>query len=434
MAVLEVLAANKIATTVGVAGILGGGGLAATQMDGGVPVPEQLFDTCAAPAVVYEVQSGDSLWAISDMASTSIGAVISLNEISEHSVIHSGQDICLPGVTDELASDADVDDTVLYGTEQDCLPYDSILAKIGNGDNAFDAAEIELVQRALVNAGADIPVDGDYGPMTKDAVRAFQAENDMEVDCEIGGQTWNGTDSHDGLSSYVDPLEGQTPGPVGGATTAGEGGVSVAFVQGRLNERLGDYGYPAMAIDGDEGPVTKRAECAALELTGRNEHRNGLNTDDREHVSVTEFTLPEELRGLGGNVIGVSETCQVEYVVQNGDLKFIFPVSTSKENDTPNGTHTSYAYRPGWHVSSLSPEGTQPNMDNSLYFAISGQGNGIAVHGSNNVPTYPASSDCVRVKPADHNRVVDLFGLPHEGSYRSYNGVTVKVWGDYFNG
>ncbi|MDP2314582.1 MAG: peptidoglycan-binding protein [Pseudomonadota bacterium] len=49
---------------------------------------------------------------------------------------------------------------------------------------------IELLQERLVDRGAAIEVDGEYGPATRDAVRAFQTAAHLEVDGMVGPKTW----------------------------------------------------------------------------------------------------------------------------------------------------------------------------------------------------------------------------------------------------
>ena len=47
------------------------------------------------------------------------------------------------------------------------------------------------IQVALRNAGFyKGQIDGDIGPLTKEAIREFQAENNLVVDGEIGLKTW----------------------------------------------------------------------------------------------------------------------------------------------------------------------------------------------------------------------------------------------------
>lgn len=55
------------------------------------------------------------------------------------------------------------------------------------GDQGRDVAEI---QGQLVNLGYDVPADGDYGPATADAVKAFQSSQGMKADGAVGSSTY----------------------------------------------------------------------------------------------------------------------------------------------------------------------------------------------------------------------------------------------------
>jgi len=57
--------------------------------------------------------------------------------------------------------------------------------------NSSDPGEIELLQRALMNQGFEIAVDGVFGPKTAAAVRTFQANHELTVDGVVGKITWN---------------------------------------------------------------------------------------------------------------------------------------------------------------------------------------------------------------------------------------------------
>lgn len=57
------------------------------------------------------------------------------------------------------------------------------------GDKGPDVKEI---QQKLKTLGLyDAPADGDFGPKTEMAVKAFQADNNLLVDGIVGPQTWN---------------------------------------------------------------------------------------------------------------------------------------------------------------------------------------------------------------------------------------------------
>ena len=49
---------------------------------------------------------------------------------------------------------------------------------------------VKIMQHYLVEAGADIAVDGIFGPITRQAVLAFQGSAGLAVDGIVGPQTW----------------------------------------------------------------------------------------------------------------------------------------------------------------------------------------------------------------------------------------------------
>jgi cell wall-associated NlpC family hydrolase len=55
------------------------------------------------------------------------------------------------------------------------------------GDQGSEVAEI---QGQLIELGYDLDADGDYGPATEEAVKAFQAKSGLEVDGLVGENTY----------------------------------------------------------------------------------------------------------------------------------------------------------------------------------------------------------------------------------------------------
>jgi len=95
-------------------------------------------------------------------------------------------------------------------------------------------AAVREVQALLVRAGYALNVDGDFGPSTRDAVKAFQQAHGITVDGVVGPQT-------QAALSAVPRFEGETPGQVGITETpeakegvgglVGAGGVEIARQQ-----------------------------------------------------------------------------------------------------------------------------------------------------------------------------------------------------------
>lgn len=100
-------------------------------------------------------------------------------------------------------------------------------------------ADVTRIQRELKAAGINPgPIDGDFGPLTKAAVVAYQKKYRLTVDGIVGPQTWGKM-----LSDGFDPA-GSRPGGTGG--TGGVGGTpgpSSNKVATMLNEARSHLGY-----------------------------------------------------------------------------------------------------------------------------------------------------------------------------------------------
>ncbi len=66
------------------------------------------------------------------------------------------------------------------------------------------------------------------------------------------------------------------------------------------------------------------------------------------------------------------------------------------------------------------------NMYKPIYFD-----NGQAIHGASNVPTYPASKGCARLRVENQDQLIDWLGLTDSGPIYSVStiGLAVTVQG-----
>jgi peptidoglycan hydrolase-like protein with peptidoglycan-binding domain len=94
--------------------------------------------------------------------------------------------------------------------------------------------DVRTIQFSLNAHGQSLVVDGDFGPLTKTGVRAFQATKGLASDGIVGGQTW--------------------PTLVIQVSSGGRG-VAVKAVQSQIASR----GASPLAIDGIFGPDTLTA-------------------------------------------------------------------------------------------------------------------------------------------------------------------------------
>jgi len=136
--------------------------------------------------------------------------------------------------------------------------------------------EVEELQRRLVAAGVATDVDGDYGPGTEKAVRAFQKANGMQVDGVVGAETAAAIDRSGPNTPQTTTTTGPVPAPTTDTTPApehtpapaewarvlagrltlqhGARGPVVRYLQKQLNKA----GF-AVDVDGDFGAGTQRA-------------------------------------------------------------------------------------------------------------------------------------------------------------------------------
>ena len=106
---------------------------------------------------------------------------------------------------------------------------------------------VRQLQAALKEAGHDPgPIDGDFGPATEAAVRAFQQEKGITVDGVVGAITWLNIDE-DAVFSHPVLRRGATGNAVR-----------------RVQKRLTLAGYDAGGVDGIFGSATEPA-CKALQ-------------------------------------------------------------------------------------------------------------------------------------------------------------------------
>jgi peptidoglycan hydrolase-like protein with peptidoglycan-binding domain len=121
---------------------------------------------------------------------------------------------------------------------------------------------VRQLQEALKEAGHDPgPVDGEFGPATEAAVRAFQQEKEIAVDGVVGDITWLNIDE-DAVFSHPVVRRGSTGLAVrrvqkrltlAGYDTGGVDGIFGANTESAVKKFQKDFG---LAQDGIVGPKT----------------------------------------------------------------------------------------------------------------------------------------------------------------------------------
>lgn len=171
----------------------------------------------------------------------------------------------------------------------------------------------------------------------------------------------------------------------------------------RVQLRLMQLGFWVQSADGDYGLTTRQGVMAFQKYMGF-ESPDG-KVDDQTARALTSETVRPHARANSGTLVEVDKGKQLLYFVIDGKTEWILNASTGNgeaytESDqntpgevitgvslTPSGLHEVNRQRPdGWW------EGDLGEIYRPKYFV-----GGVAVHGSNSIPNYPASHGCVRV-------------------------------------
>jgi peptidoglycan hydrolase-like protein with peptidoglycan-binding domain len=181
-----------------------------------------------------------------------------------------------------------------------------------------------------------------------------------------------------------------------------------------LQKRLAELGYWNGKADGNFGGRTQQAVYALQKAADLG--RDGV-VGPKTQRALDKGVRPKA-RSTSGRVIEISKKRQLLMLVEDGEVTEIFNTSTgSYENyehdgrtylaDTPNGRFTVSRQIDGWRNAPLGM------LWRPKYF-----NGGIAVHGANSVPPYPASHGCARLSIAAMNHLWSTDKIP----------LKTKVW------
>lgn len=190
-------------------------------------------------------------------------------------------------------------------------------------------------------------------------------------------------------------------------------GAATALVQ----ERLLQLGFWNSAADGKYGLTTKQAVMAfqkyiGLEATG--------SVDDATAQYLTQF--PEKAHGTAdtGDLVEVDKAKQLLFIIRGGMTIMVLNTSTGngqpyeeEDKNSPGEMQTGVALTPDglWKVYRERAEGWWEGDLGEIYRPKYFRG-GIAVHGSNSIPNYPASHGCVRISVPAMDMIWDLELMP----------------------
>ena len=176
-----------------------------------------------------------------------------------------------------------------------------------------------------------------------------------------------------------------------------------------LQNRLAALGFWVQAADGSYGLTTTQAVMAFQKWKGL----PATTVVDSATAAAlnTEFCRPAAGRN-SGTLLEVDKGKQIAYLIQNGQMKYVWNVSTGNgksydEEDqkaagnrvigiaiTPTGTFNTYR-----QSDVVRYEGDLGSLYRPKFIV-----GGVAIHGAPKVPNFPASHGCVRVV----NPVMDL--------------------------
>jgi hypothetical protein len=146
-----------------------------------------------------------------------------------------------------------------------------------------------------------------------------------------------------------------------------------------LDRRLSELHFALGGVDGYYGQDDFDAVVAFQKLHGF--PRTGT-VDARVWGELQRAQVPRA-RHPRGNHVEVSKGRQVLFLVRDGTVALVLPVSTGATGNTPLGLFHVYSRVPGYNAK---------EMYYSSFFI-----GGFAIHGYHSVPSYPASHGCVRI-------------------------------------
>ena len=199
-------------------------------------------------------RKGDTLSAIAKANNTTVDALMKANNLLNASLIKIGQAIKVPDkyeasstslLSKLFPSAQPASDTVqAFGA-----PASTPTLKKGASGSAVSEMQ-QLLKNAGFNPGA---VDGQFGPNTEAALKAFQKAKGLEVDGSCGPKTWaalRGTGSSAAPASTAPASTANNP-----TLRKGASGAAVSQMQ----QLLKNAGFNPGAIDGQFGPNTEAA-------------------------------------------------------------------------------------------------------------------------------------------------------------------------------
>jgi len=177
-------------------------------------------------------------------------------------------------------------------------------------------------------------------------------------------------------------------------------------------QRLTELGYWLLKADGIADASTRHAVTAFQKVT----QRKRTGTLNRSDLEVLNTAAPPDPRFLSDKPhIEIDITRQVLFLFgENGTVRKILPISSGNEKRYFDQGKWQVAHTPRGTFRIVSKiNGVRHAPLGTLYYPLYFYG-GVAIHGSDSVPAFPASHGCVRIPrfaDREFNRTVPL-GTP----------------------
>ena len=196
--------------------------------------------------------------------------------------------------------------------------------------------------------------------------------------------------------------------------------VPAEALQAKINELFTPYGTAPLTVDGNLGSYTRQRLCAFRLAAGLPVSTSPITPGSAEEdLLMSTPTLPTPFTSavLSERWVLVDLTCQMMFIGSGTELVFVFPTSTGStgfetrhQNRAPIYIYRSASDNNGWHDSSEYPVGDDNPLNGNMYKPLYFD-RGLAIHGANYVPYFPASKGCTRLRLHDMNRLISWLGL-----------------------
>lgn len=196
----------------------------------------------------------------------------------------------------------------------------------------------------------------------------------------------------------------------------------------RMQERLLELGYWLSGADGSYGLTTTQAVMAFQKYSGL--EASGY-VDQATADAISAADLRVRGRSDTGDLIEVDKQRQLLFVVRDGITQWVFNTSTGSgeeytepDKNTPGESIVGVSLTPNglYRVDRERPEGWWEGDLGEIYRPKYFRG-GIAVHGSNSIPNYPASHGCVRLSVPAMDFIWDANIMPMSTTVWVHEGV-----------